>query len=1409
MSTNIRPTEVVTLHFDLSHLDHLPEDQEFHVRGHSKNLRLRRHTPDTHAAHLRTNTALAKMPAEHRARVTHFVEDIEVPTDAVSFYWIGYKSKKPGALMDHVAMAYQHVPSQHVRRAVRAMKGANGASSPAMLQSYGVTFAQEDHADMHVHASQVKGGAGQTALMLVMQHPEIGSLDPALHHRISLLIQAIPSFTDLWVYISEHPADGNNAWYEESVTVVKDENGQVMEPLAGLTGSDGAEVVWPKQTIDGTETPVIPHFQLSSEIDKFAAPVVKEAVRKLKQQPWLKGHSWTTRHGVTMVQRDGGAVASESSPTLRPKRSGGILPMVAATAAADWTIKNITSQYGLDVYDDTLSFDGTNLNFKVKNWPNRGLSVYYQSFNSSGLPISQKEYLQTIGAGNTIFGGPVYTDPVELSIAMPADAAQLDVLLGGLGHGDWDMVVDINGLLYTCFVSYGIPSLMSVMSVGISYTSWYMDFFEKEENIKGLVGIALLCLGAKMKITGDVVGTLEKAAETVANVIFSWAMKQLAIAVTKYTTMSQITQNAPFVGWALRMASIASAVADMIATSVEVANSPATYTLEIKRSMALRVKVSPDPTHGRDDEAAIWPKVADHYVITIQYKGGTTLRKADAMPGSDDGVIDVLFSKATNDELPSAPGEQFMIIAGVYSTSGWLAGQWVSGWIDAQPTDGDKRTEEGSIIERLVPLVADTNYYQREKLQYDAPTTDYVWQNIVFSLPASLETSLVTGAVAKAVVDAFWSKSVRLSNNTTVSGQGGNWTIADAGNGVSYAVAKQPILNEQKVIIAYELQVQNMTHAVPAGTAEDLPKQEVSKLVNITINNLAYRVGYCYYASKQNLPLDYGTAPQSSGMYLLESISSLAKPSTGMKTPTRGFSDGSFIAYDQFGPSGLFALDPAESYMYKLDALKTAGKVPDDIVKAFVANSLILPSDATGVVIKASASWRIATASGQPLFDLRRQIDVIKVFNAPAPEFSPNNFYLDTRTYGKDGVRHLRRVDLQDNSVHTFDYDSTKSWGAFTMTNLDAIVVHPHGYVAAISYRDHQMTILRLPDDAVDDADAPRALPVSGQGVREGLMQGPVAMTITADGRILVLEQVNARIQAFDTFGNPVQCFAAELGFDVNVNFASELDQGTVPFALLQELQNQIPVENSDSNAYDQRYLLTPAFSIDPAFQEALDAKQITPELAKAFEDSALKLEDNVQVFPNGAGRWHISQMVNDRPAGLTYDIRLDGEGNGEIDVYRGMALTVEVKSPAAEWTIRDNTNTLTFDVKKQDAVDSVPQTLHFQRLSSLLRLKTGGSSSTVYLDIAVETKGFIYVLSYTKPDSGPLRTTDYRLDIYNPDGSPVSPDPRATNGHVNGGRMTVDQWRTLFTLNYEQMTGPGGRPEPTVSQWIPTTPSS
>lgn len=92
-------------------------------------------------------------------------------------------------------------------------------------------------------------------------------------------------------------------------------------------------------------------------------------------------------------------------------------------------------------------------------------------------------------------------------------------------------------------------------------------------------------------------------------------------------------------------------------------------------------------------------------------------------------------------------------------------------------------------------------------------------------------------------------------------------------------------------------------------------------------------------------------------------------------------------------------------------------------------------------------------------------------------------------------------------------------------------------------------------------------------------------------------------------------------------------------------------------------------------------------------------------------------------------------------------------------------------------------------------------ASPITCLAIATESKGFIYVLKYVGDGS---QTVNYLLDIYAPDGSFL-----AQTAGLPAGGIAVDLWRTLFTLDYQQIAKPQGeRTEPSVSFWIPSTPS-
>jgi len=103
------------------------------------------------------------------------------------------------------------------------------------------------------------------------------------------------------------------------------------------------------------------------------------------------------------------------------------------------------------------------------------------------------------------------------------------------------------------------------------------------------------------------------------------------------------------------------------------------------------------------------------------------------------------------------------------------------------------------------------------------------------------------------------------------------------------------------------------------------------------------------------------------------------------------------------------------------------------------------------------------------------------------------------------------------------------------------------------------------------------------------------------------------------------------------------------------------------------------------------------------------------------------------------------------------------------------------------------------QSIPYYLPLRSGASLQ--YLDIAVEYTGLIYVLSVDQSSGASV----YRMDIYNPKQSGSSPVTGKSG--VNAGRLTVDLWRNVYSLNFEVMQLNGVYPsltEPSVSLWAP-----
>jgi hypothetical protein len=104
----------------------------------------------------------------------------------------------------------------------------------------------------------------------------------------------------------------------------------------------------------------------------------------------------------------------------------------------------------------------------------------------------------------------------------------------------------------------------------------------------------------------------------------------------------------------------------------------------------------------------------------------------------------------------------------------------------------------------------------------------------------------------------------------------------------------------------------------------------------------------------------------------------------------------------------------------------------------------------------------------------------------------------------------------------------------------------------------------------------------------------------------------------------------------------------------------------------------------------------------------------------------------------------------------------------------------------------------YFPGGSALLALPAETRPPT-YLDLCIDASGRLYVLLYLGQGDAP---GDYRLDVYTPDGQPLTRTPG-----INAARIAIDRWLNLYTLNFKSLAGPEGRTEPELSVFVPTPP--
>lgn len=693
-----------------------------------------RHTPESLRRHRRENAALRLLPDD---RVTHYVEDVQLPTAYVQHLLVTSPSPLEGARLDTLHFSKIHIPRQARAELVELLlltRPRNASRPHPKLLAAGVecTMAHDPECIIDVHDWVT---AADAAHSIISHHVELANLLAAVAAKVANYIEYANGFSDLATQIltqarthQQNPSNQN--WAFE--TPYLDTN---------LKPTDKSYYNWSDTTKRWMRAPLQDSLNQTKNDPSLQSSAGAPRDSTLTPNVGL----YTVQHGIDRV--------SASQPPKAPE--AGARGTRAADGGAYWTANDLTPQHGFTQVGD-VSLDGDN-NFSVtynNSWL-RWLSAYAEFHGPDGLggkPVTPegwtsmlpgnlagtydsptKKYVQIFSATNTVLGIPVGNTDTTISFKWPANAGSVRILAGGLGrtggiegqdgkyYGSWDTQVCLPGAVMTGIFNLGIPVVCMLMGAAVETSS--------------LESLSKSCFSVVLDVAGAIVGgpvssALQGGNTTTLMMAFADVIPRLLLDLPDLAFWMSVEfgeaaaeEATPIFGWIALAVSEATNLALLVQTSTEIALSPAVFEIDVTRAIDAQWTLLPDVKHHNT-----WPLEATRYEVVATFKDGTSRTTTGEMTASPQtGPITVYFDSAHKNRLPG--GGLVRFTANFYSNTGWLCGSARTDEISAAVKGNLLTVPQMAIDEVVIPLTPTTVYQFDKKLVYDATSGARAWSN--------------------------------------------------------------------------------------------------------------------------------------------------------------------------------------------------------------------------------------------------------------------------------------------------------------------------------------------------------------------------------------------------------------------------------------------------------------------------------------------------------------------------------------------------------------------------------------------------------------------------------------------------------------------------------------------------------
>jgi len=426
--------------------------------------------------------------------------------------------------------------------------------------------------------------------------------------------------------------------------------------------------------------------QVSQETQTAALPALSPLLVRMQNDATFRDKKWFATPGASVVP------SAPPAPHMLAAGEGDnwnvAIANTGAVSGLTTTVKVLDAgkrQISISLANSYIRYLGAYIRFydadgnpiKVPDWKPDDAGIIHDVVTAAGLQYDDIRFLGMLSPKNNVFAIPIPPDG-ELSVqaTFPANAVSASVYGSGLGTGanPWPLTPALGGTLTGVF-NLGVPAFMLGFGAAAQTYKPLYDIIQELAGNKGL--IALVATGFSGYLIGSSVSQQHmnwSSFTTAVKFLFDKAVTKALVWVEGTLAAEEVAEQIPFAGWIMLSINIATGIAQMAQTIVEVATSDWNIENRVATTITTAVTVHPDPRSkafptGQSGEAR-------SLVVKMIYQDQArpTVQQTIAIP---EGSTDTSFTASfANNTLGGEVKFEADYFAGT-----WLAGKATTGLV--------------------------------------------------------------------------------------------------------------------------------------------------------------------------------------------------------------------------------------------------------------------------------------------------------------------------------------------------------------------------------------------------------------------------------------------------------------------------------------------------------------------------------------------------------------------------------------------------------------------------------------------------------------------------------------------------------------------------------------------------------